>query len=202
MKIRTLEILINTLFWLLSGWIIASTFSIQFQEERIINGVVSSIIVRNPEIFNSLIALLLFNVPLFYFNLFNITTRKIANRAVNKAIIYLCCLALFCGLYFVLIYILYGKNLSIGLLKIAMAIFLFYTAISSVYGTIKLLLINDKRVKELEIENNNYRLTLLRKQLQPHFLFNALNNLLSLVDQKKTPNYLMPLKNFRVFCDM
>jgi len=33
----------------------------------------------------------------------------------------------------------------------------------------------------------NYTFTVLRRKLQPHFLFNALNNLLALVDQKQSP---------------
>jgi LytS/YehU family sensor histidine kinase len=44
-----------------------------------------------------------------------------------------------------------------------------------------------QRHQQLIIDKKQAELTLLRNQLQPHFLFNALNNLLSMVNRSENP---------------
>jgi two-component system, LytTR family, sensor kinase len=64
---------------------------------------------------------------------------------------------------------------------------LFYTLISAIYGTvfyfIRYSYSKDLRQKDLEIQSRQSELSFLRSQINPHFLFNSLNNIYSLVYQ-------------------
>jgi sensor histidine kinase YesM len=64
---------------------------------------------------------------------------------------------------------------------------LFYTLISLVFGVIFYFIrwshYKELQQKELEIQNRQSELSFLRSQINPHFLFNSLNNIYSLVYQ-------------------
>jgi len=69
------------------------------------------------------------------------------------------------------------------------AIFLniFYVAVVVCYGFTKKWIQHEQEKKELELIKNRTELNLLKQQLQPHFLFNTLNNLLAMVNQTDNP---------------
>jgi len=69
--------------------------------------------------------------------------------------------------------------------EIAFGTVIFYFAISIAYSLAKLLNYNKQREQQLMVDKKQAELTLLRNQLQPHFLFNAINNLLSMVDSSE-----------------
>jgi LytS/YehU family sensor histidine kinase len=71
--------------------------------------------------------------------------------------------------------------------EIAFGIVIFYFALSIAYGMTRLLIDKSRREQQLIIDKKQAELSLLRNQLQPHFLFNAINNLLSMVDPSKNP---------------
>jgi two-component system, LytTR family, sensor kinase len=64
---------------------------------------------------------------------------------------------------------------------------LFYTLIFAIYGTvfyfIRYSYNKDLRQKDLEIQSRQSELSFLRSQINPHFLFNSLNNIYALVYQ-------------------
>jgi two-component system, LytTR family, sensor kinase len=63
-------------------------------------------------------------------------------------------------------------------------IFLFILASSTAYRLIKDRLKTDRLAKDRENENLKTELTLLRSQVSPHFMFNVLNNMVSLARKK------------------
>ena len=63
-------------------------------------------------------------------------------------------------------------------------IFLFILACSTAYRTIRDKIISDQLIKEKETENLKTELSLLRSQVSPHFMFNVLNNMVSLARKK------------------
>jgi len=69
-------------------------------------------------------------------------------------------------------------------------IFLFFIATSTAYQLIKDRMEMDKRVNEREKENLKTELSLLRSQVSPHFMFNVLNNIVSL--SRKQPDQVEP----------
>jgi len=64
---------------------------------------------------------------------------------------------------------------------------LFYTTVAICYGFIRMWVKHENDKKQLEFVKNQAELNLLRQQLQPHFLFNTMNNLLSMVNQSDNP---------------
>lgn len=71
--------------------------------------------------------------------------------------------------------------------QIAFGVAVFYFSISVAYGLVKKSIFNEQRHQQLIIDKKQAELNLLRNQLQPHFLFNALNNLLSMVNRAENP---------------
>lgn len=69
------------------------------------------------------------------------------------------------------------------------AVFLniFYVAVVVCYGFTKKWIQHEREKKELELIKNRAELNLLKQQLQPHFLFNTMNNLLAMVNQTDNP---------------
>ncbi len=195
MKTRNLEIAVNVLFWLISGVIIVSTFSIQFQEVKIINGIEQKSVVRNPEVLRSLVVVLVFCALTFYFHVYNLHQTRFSSKRRIKMVYSILVAILFYALGAFMIYIFWGNRVTNGLLPLMALIFVFYFTIATIYGFSKLLIQNDRNAKLLMLEKNSFQLALLRRQLQPHFLFNALNNLLSMIDQHKNPELVKAVVN-------
>ena len=195
MKTNKLEIGVNILFWLVSGILIVSTFSIQFQEVKLINGIEQKIVVRNPEVLGSLIMVLVFCVFTFYFHVYNLHQTRFSSQRRVKMVYSILVAFFFYALAAFLIYILWGNRVTNGLLPLMAMIFVFYFTIATIYVFSKILIQNDRNAKLLMLEKNSFQLALLRRQLQPHFLFNALNNLLSMIDQHKNPELAQAVIN-------
>lgn len=71
--------------------------------------------------------------------------------------------------------------------QIAFGLAIFYFSISIAYGLVKNSIFNEQRHQKLIIDKKQAELSLLRNQLQPHFLFNALNNMLYMVNRSDNP---------------
>lgn len=184
---KWIEVLINLIFWLVSGWFICSSFSIQAQEIEIVNDQELVRIVRNETILRKLLLSIGLSFTVFYTNIWNIS--KFYHSAPKiKAI------AIGIGLFIssILLFSAFESFLfeagSIRLPKaIGIGILTFYFTISSAYGIVKILVQSEKRQQLLLLAKKQAELNLLRNQLQPHFLFNALNNLLAMVEQQQSP---------------
>ena len=69
--------------------------------------------------------------------------------------------------------------------------------LSTAFKTSQIALKREKEASELKSENLNSELKFLRSQINPHFLFNALNNIysLSIVKSDKTPDIILKLSD-------
>lgn len=187
MKRIGIEGLLNLLFWSVTGWFIITTFAIVSHEIEIIN---DTEVVRSTwdgSIVLLLSLLLICCALLFYFNLWNITR---LNELVSRRTVFAAgfgsligCLAVFWSIQQLPPLSGYPQ-LSHGLV---LGIVLFYFAVSFGYGISKVWLKSEARRRELELKKKQAELDLLRSQLQPHFLFNVLNNLMAMVDQVNNP---------------
>jgi two-component system, LytTR family, sensor kinase len=83
--------------------------------------------------------------------------------------------------------------LSGGSIAIFLLVFIFSTAIRLINQWFKA----EQRNKQIENEKLNTELSFLKAQINPHFLFNTLNNIYSLAEDKsdKTPAAVMKLSN-------
>lgn len=186
MKSRWVEGIIHILFWVSTGWLIISGFSIQSHEIEVVNDVETVIVNRNAGLIYQLFGCILVSIVLFYLNTFVVLKQ---NRINAKSPIWYSVLILMGVL--VVIYLIseyrffdQGPNLPI---QISSGIVIFYFTISIAYSLLKILINNHQREQQLIVDKKQAELTLLRNQLQPHFLFNAINNLLSMVNPADNP---------------
>lgn len=180
-----LEIGANLLFWLLTAWLITSSFSIESHEITVENGVETVNLVRDVLIIKKLLICIFISMVLFYFNFSNLIH---LNKGIKSPYIFIKS-----GLYLLLAFAVYNffEKLSadpLGLPKsITWGSITFYFTISTAYAIVKVWQQTEFQRQRLILEKKQAELTLLRAQLHPHFLFNVLNNLLAMVDQNKNP---------------
>lgn len=181
------EICANILFWLLTGWLLTSSFSIQFHEVELIDGVETVKIIRNFDIILRLLIVIFISLIMFYSNLWNILQLK---RGFSRTKVIIFAVAIFTagfGIYcLVEIIPFFPRNIPLPY-SLSSATMAFYYAISITYGIGKLWQHSEHIRQKLDLEKKQAELSLLRSQLHPHFLFNTLNNLLAMVDQQENP---------------
>lgn len=179
---------LHLLFWLLTSWLIISSFSIIEHMVNIEDGVITNDIHRSDEL------ILFFSIgqPFFalYFYAQIYLTKKLANDKRIVELIWKTALLiiLFYALYLAVVYFFFIEIIDIlWFPSLWYGIFIFYIVISIAYGFIVAWSRNEKDKRQLEMSNKQAELNLLRAQLHPHFLFNTMNNLLSMVDQDQNP---------------
>lgn len=189
---KWIEIGLNLMFWLLTGWLIISSYSIVLHEVELVNGVEEVRIERSGFMMRALSLVLAVAVLLFYANLKNVS-RLFAHHWIGVAGVSVALLAGAFLVYYSLAELIFGQfgpplphELSSGLL-------IFYFSVSSAYGVGKVWALGEEQRRQLALEKKQSELNLLRNQLQPHFLFNVLNNLLSMVDQSANPQLAQSL---------
>jgi len=185
MRFKKLEIFLNLLFWAITSWFIVSTNSIEAQGLEIVDGEkVKTIIRSNDLIYLSLLGQLCFFL-IFYAEIFLIQRLR-KTKKIKGFILKTIGLLLF-GLFWheLSVFLLFPTfdSFSTGVADVL----IFYLAIALGYGFIKMWLLNEQDKKQLEFVKNQAELNLLKSQLQPHFLFNTMNNLLAMVNQRENP---------------
>ena len=178
----------HVLFWVFSSWLIIYSFSITEHFVEVHDGVLTGKTKHGDD----LIRFFAIGQPIFalYFYLQFYFTQKLTNSAHLKNVLkkLVVTMLLFLGAYFLTVkffffnfmHILWFPSLWYG-------IFIFYTVVAVAYGLMKAWTAMESDKKNLELINKQTELHLLRSQLHPHFLFNTMNNLLSMVDQVSHP---------------
>jgi sensor histidine kinase YesM len=184
MNKKLVEIILNSLFWMVSSWLILSLFSIEAIDIDIIDNIEVKTIKRSKDmIIYLLIGQVLF-VCYFYTQMYLV--QKHIFKSSKKRLIIMSILAFFSCilLYYMIVNGLpFGNNIQ----YFSLILIMFYAAIAIGYSFIKVWIISEQQRKQLELVKNKAELNLLKQQLHPHFLFNTMNNLLSMVDQENHP---------------
>lgn len=187
---KWLEVVIHLLFWGCSTWLIASGFSVQSHEIEIINGIEAVKIVRNNGLIYQLLICIFLSMIAFYINAWLIIKRnQTGSRKNSIRYVVLVFVVLIFLIYTVTEIRLFSSTPPIPN-QIAFGLAIFYLSISIAYGLVKNSISNEQRHQQLVIDKKQAELNLLRNQLQPHFLFNALNNLLSMVNRADNPKLI------------
>jgi sensor histidine kinase YesM len=184
---KWLEAIVHILFWGCSTWLIASGFSIQSHEIEVINGIEVVKIVRNNGLIYQLLICIFFSMIAFYINpwlIININQTE--SRKNSITFIFLTFIVLMILIYTVTEVRLFISTPPIPK-QIAFGVAVFYLSISVAYGLVKNSIYSEQRHQQLIIDKKQAELNLLRNQLQPHFLFNVLNNFLSMVNRSDNP---------------
>ena len=183
---KWLEYLSNILFWAISGLVIVSSFSIQSQEIEILDQEETIRTIRDPNIIRQLLVAIVISAIAFYGNLYNISY---LNTSFSKRRILLLSMGIFGGsiIGYLLVEYIFFTHLLVLPKLISIGIILLYLTVSTVYGLVKVWIQGEQQQRRLALAAKQAELNLLRNQLHPHFLFNALNNLLSLVNRQQSP---------------
>jgi len=187
MKITWKEGVVHLIFWISTAWLITSGLSIQSHDIEIINGEETVSIVRNNGLIVQILLCIAISVIAFYVNC-SLVFKMNQSRTNRYPLVYS---ALTFALVLLVIYLVtefrFFKTMPPIPRQIAFGIVIFYFALSIAYSLAKLLIQNTRREQQLLIDKKQAELTLLRNQLHPHFLFNAINNLLSMVNPVENP---------------
>lgn len=186
MKKNWIEVIIHIIFWVSTAWLITSGFSVVSQDIEVINGVETVNTVKGNYLIYKLLCIVVSMIA-FYMNAWLIF-RWNRSRSGRSPVWYP-------ALVFIILMIVMYVVTEVRLIPntppipsdLAFGIAIFYFALSVAYSLTKLLIYNNRRQQELLVDKKQAELTLLRNQLQPHFLFNAINNLLSLVHPSDNP---------------
>lgn len=182
---RWIEILANVIFWVASAWLLISGFSVVSIEHTIDNGIESQIIRKDSTLILQMALAIGLSFVLFYINLKLINSRQLTGSIWKTSLFSLSAFVIVIAFFHILApFISVDENLLMPT-SLIMGVFSFYYTISIAYGLGKSWLKSEALRKNLLLEKNQAQLSLLRNQLQPHFLFNALNNLLSMINQQQ-----------------
>lgn len=192
MRRTWIEVSLNLLFWLLTGWLILSSYSVVLHEVELVNGEEKVRIERSGFLISALSLVLVVAALLFYANLKN--TLRLSENAWTRVLpVSLGLLAISIMVYHVVANLIFKQPGSPLPHELSSGLLVFYFAVSSAYGVGIVWARGEEQRRQLALEKKQSELNLLRNQLQPHFLFNVLNNLLSMVDQQANPQMAQSL---------
>ena len=143
------------------------------------------------------VTLVLAEVPpqilLAYSVMYWIIPRYVATKSLFESIFLLCVAFVvsgFIGHILFLIFSLYGDDVGIGDLPkifVRSLYALLHASITIAIKLVKMWYENEKRVSEMEKTKLESELKMLKDQVNPHFMFNTLNNLYGLIEKKSGP---------------
>lgn len=190
---RWLEILIHIAFWCLSTLVIYLAFGQADYELINVDGETTTIVHRNLKEFWFFAMTHIFKAFLFYTNAFVLFPRYLKNRHLSKFILQsLIVLVLALALELIISnYMMLGHD---GIwvyitprLPLNITLSMFYLGISFAYSFALSWMKNERQKSVLVQEKLVTELAFLKAQVNPHFLFNTLNNLYSMANRSDSP---------------
>ncbi|MDH7447134.1 sensor histidine kinase [Aquimarina sp. 2201CG14-23] len=182
---KWVEIFLNIIFWVVSISILLLTTETGIVENTVEN---DNGIVIQETIEVGLFSLpnflgMLGIIPLFY----SITFYLIPNYYASKKYVYFSLfiilgLIILTGIELIIIYLQKTPVLAM-MIKFFLFYNLFFVTIAIIYGIIRHQLRLEKNQQLLEKEKVSAELQLMQSQINPHFMFNALNNLLAISER-------------------
>ncbi|WP_460219147.1 sensor histidine kinase [Psychroserpens sp. MEBiC05023] len=181
---RIIEITLNVLFWLICFYLIFSIISPQNREVELIDGKeIVTITYDNMSVIGTVIGFIL-KMSLYYFNVYFLS-RYFYQKQLKRYILFLF-LATIIAIAIELVKnkIIYGFELYIFETLIAtLWLYIFFVGMSFVHIIILRWQKEEALKQQLKEDKLTAELQLLKSQINPHFLFNALNNLLSISEK-------------------
>ena len=181
-----LEVLLHLLFWVITTWLIVSNYSIESVEYTVENDIEQLQIIRNPDMIRMLIITLVLAAVLVYGNIFAILRFQQLKKPIRGIFLSMSILA-FAIILRLLIQTAFHRSGPMLDNQVNLGILGFYFVASTGYALGRIAWKASLEREALLGEKKQAELSALRNQLQPHFLFNALNNLLAMVNQEQNP---------------
>jgi sensor histidine kinase YesM len=182
---RFVEITFNIVFWIISIWVILQIVGLSLEEVEIIveegqETVIEMEVNLSPYFYYGMSL----KVLLFYFVVFYLIPKT--KPLWRLFAVLLAILVLLFVIEILPLQLFYGE-LDMNYVISILGLYGFYTAVSVAYGLIRNQIKTEQTAQLLANEKLQTELKLLRSQINPHFLFNALNNLLAISEQSKNP---------------
>ncbi len=190
---RWLEIFTHIVFWCLSTWVIYLAFGQADYELINVNGETTTMVHRNIKEFWFFAMTHIFKAALFYTNAFVLFPRYLKNRHLGKFVLHsLIVLVLALALELIVSnYMMLGpEGLWVYItprLPLSLTLSIFYLGISFAYSFALSWMKNERQKSVLVQEKLVTELAFLKAQVNPHFLFNTLNNLYSMANRSDSP---------------
>lgn len=178
---RNLEIFSNLFFWAISTWVIFQVIGLDWEEVEIILEDGREIITeQNTNLSGFFYYGLFLKILMFYLIVFYFVPKWTLSKRYGRFIAILAGMVLlFIFIELVPLWLMHGA-LDLDYFISALGLYGFYTAVAVAYGIIRNQLQTEQIAQKLANEKLQTELKLLRSQINPHFLFNALNNLLAI----------------------
>ena len=190
---KSIEIILHVFFWVLTTWVIYLAFGQSEYEVTNENGVVKTNVWRDIRdlwyfAFNNIS-----KAFLVYLNIFWLFPRFLKNRALGQYLsILIVLLTLTLLTEQVISNLIIFKGPAIWVIEsprlfLNTALSLFYLGTSFAYCFARSWMQNERQKSALVQENLSTELAFLKAQVNPHFLFNTLNNLYSMAGKSENP---------------
>ncbi len=178
---RLVEIIINILFWAISGYIIFTAISPKQIEIEEINGVRNvRYLFDRASVLSTLLGLGI-KAGLYYFNVYFLSRYLFKNKIGVYLLALLSASVVAIGLETIKIALIFGLDFyDLESIMMQLGTYVFFVGISFVHIMILRWRKEEAIKQQLREENLTAELKLLKSQINPHFLFNALNNLMSI----------------------
>lgn len=188
---RVLTIVAHTLFWVLSAYIITKLFGVSTVEVSVESTGEEKVMIEYDDHFiTAVIASVSLCILVCYTNIFVLLPAYFEKKKLSKYLVRFALLLLL-GISLSILYnryINYSFSKEDGLLffpsiGLHIALFFFYSALSLVYALTIEWYRNEKTRNRILQEKLTSELNFLKAQINPHFLFNTLNNLYSIAQK-------------------
>ena len=177
-----METILHLIFWVLCFWILYSALAFESLEVLVENGIERSIYTRNPAAVPTLAIVLAARALLFYGLSFGVLSRFPEHRQWRPLLAQLALLV--AASYLVEWGLLRALNKPPAVPPgIDILLYLFFTLAAFAYRLAKDWWRNERLRARLAEEKLTAELNYLKAQLNPHFLFNTLNNLYALAER-------------------
>tara|TARA_R110002051_G_scaffold181774_1_gene251257 strand:- start:23377 stop:24450 length:1074 start_codon:yes stop_codon:yes gene_type:complete len=190
-------ILLHLLFWVFGIYIISKVFGVSSVEvfaESNSNEEQQVIITYDDNFVWATIVTVFLSAVVFYTNVFVLLRSYFKSRKLFNYLPKLIGILLLAIILVILFnrYVNYTHSMNDGLfmfpsLGLHIALFIFYTALSVAYAFTSEWFKNEKLRNEITQEKLSTELNFLKAQINPHFLFNTLNNLFSISQKHNIP---------------
>ena len=178
-----METILHLIFWVLCFWILYSALAFESLEVLVENGVERRIYTRNPAAVPTLAIVLAARALLFYGLSFGVLSRFPEHRQWRPLLAQLALLV--AASYLVEWGLLRALNKPPAVPPgIDILLYLFFTLAAFAYRLAKDWWRNERLRARLAEEKLTAELNYLKAQLNPHFLFNTLNNLYALAERE------------------
>ncbi len=188
------EIIWHILFWFFSFWMLMQNFSFESVEVQVVNGERKEVYIRDYRMMYFFAISLFAKMVLVYSNIFWAFPSWLKTQNKVKFLTRLVGIFSTTILLEIALLEIYGAYSSEKIYKYYTSMwqlnalfYLFYFGISVAYVLGKNHLKNEKIKRQLLAEKLESELDFLKSQINPHFLFNTLNNLFAIAERKNHP---------------